>query len=128
MKEKLKTLYLKLKARKKLLVLFILMLMLTVNTHHVAADTGEGIVDKITNAIGDFFRGIINGIKSFFDAIIDAIKWPFTQVKYMFMNVYYWMWDHLGPLGVVGFVAIAGMTAYVAIFWFKENVEQIKNW
>ena len=127
-KEKLRTLYLKLKARKKLLVLFVLTLMLTVNTHHVAADDGEGIVDKITNAIGDFFRGIIDGIKCFFDAIINAIKYPFTQLKYMFQNVYYWMWDHLGPLGVVGFVAIAGMTAWVAIFWFRQNLQQVKNW
>lgn len=114
------------KARRKVLVLSVLMLMFTVDT--VAADTGEGIIDKITNAVGDFFRSIIDGIKSFFGAIIEAIKWPFTQIKYMFTNIYYWAWSHLGPLGVVVFVFIAGMTAWVALFWFRQNVEQIKNW
>ncbi len=116
--------------RKRLLALLVLTLML-IRVHGVAAygdDTGSGIIDRITNAIGDFFGAIINGFKSFFDAIIDAIKWPFTQVGYMFANVYNWSWSHLGPLGVVAFVAIAGMTAYVAIFWFKQNMEQIKNW
>jgi len=117
--------------RKRLLALLVLTLML-IRLHGVAAwgsdDTGSGIIDRITNAIGDFFGAIINGFKSFFNAIIDAVKWPFTQVGYMFANVYNWSWTHLGPLGVVAFVAIAGMTAYVAIFWFKQNVEQIKNW
>ncbi|MFA4719893.1 hypothetical protein [Pyrococcus kukulkanii] len=113
-------------------IIMLIGLMFQLQLPHVAAygseDDEEGIIGKITNAIGDFFRSIIDGIKDFFGTIVDAIKWPFTQVKYMFINVYNWMWDHLGPLGVVGFVAIAGLTAWVAIFWFRQNLQQVKNW
>lgn len=119
--------------RVQFIVLTVLIIALTVQTHQAAAlfdsgssSTGGGIIDSITDALSDFFHAIIDGFKSFFNAIIDAVKWPFTQVKYMFSNVYNWSWAHLGPLGVVVFVAIAGMTSWMAIFWFKQNIEQLK--
>jgi len=121
----------KLKKRKHLSVAFVIMLLFITHSRPVAAwgsDDGEGIIDKIINAIGDFFHAIVDGFKDFFNTILKAVEWPFTQIKYMFENVYNWSWDHLGPLGVIVFVAIAGATAYVAIFWFKQNIEQIRNW
>lgn len=120
----------KMRKKKRLVVTFVIMLLLITYSKPVSAygSDSEGIIDKIINAIGSFFGAIIDGFKDFFNTIIDAIKWPFEQIGYMFSNVYNWSWSHLGPLGVVVFTAIAGMTAYVAIFWFKQNIEQIKNW
>ena len=123
----------RIRKRRRLVVALLLMLLINLRTVSASAWGGDGgsddgIIGKITGAIGDFFHAIIDGFKDFFNTIIEAIKEPFTQIKYMFENVYNWSWTHLGPLGVVVFVAIAGMTAYVAIFWFKQNIEQVKNW